>query len=157
MLLSNICYHSVVIAYQGQPHLRPFPFLEILSDYNYNYNFPTLHMRPVYIILPYRFFSVAKRKSIFDDRPMEIEELTHIIKHDMGSLNKQILQLQQLSRQRGAETAGKNVQNFSSNVVVTLQQKLANMSSQFKQVLDVRTEVRHRRRGDNSGLEFFFF
>ena len=114
-------------------------------------------MRPVYIILPYRFFSVAKRKSIFDDRPMEIEELTHIIKHDMGSLNKQILQLQQLSRQRGAETAGKNVQNFSSNVVVTLQQKLANMSSQFKQVLDVRTEVRHRRRGDNSGLEFFFF
>ena len=75
---------------------------------------------------------MAKRKSIFDDRPVEIEELTHIIKHDMGSLNKQILQLQQLSRQRGAEAAGKNVQNFSSNVVVTLQQKLANMSSQFK-------------------------
>ena len=74
---------------------------------------------------------------------MEIEELTQIIKHDMGSLNKQILQLQQLSRQRGADaSAGKNVQNFSKNVVVTLQQKLANMSSQFKQLLDVRTEVR---------------
>ena len=65
----------------------------------------------------------------------------------MGSLNKQILQLQQLSRQRGAEAAGRNVHNFSSNVVVTLQQKLANMSSQFKQVLDVRTEVSGDRRG----------
>jgi len=82
---------------------------------------------------------LAKRKSIFDDRPVEIEELTHIIKQDMGSLNKQILQLQGLSRGRGA-TAGRNVQNFSSNVVVTLQSKLANMSSQFKQVLEVRTE-----------------
>ncbi|XP_043240483.1 syntaxin-5-like [Amphibalanus amphitrite] len=83
---------------------------------------------------------LAKRKSIFDDRPLEIEELTQIIKHDMGSLNKQILQLQQLSRQRGTEAGGGNVHNFSNNVVVTLQQKLANMSSQFKQVLDVRTE-----------------
>ena len=70
---------------------------------------------------------------------MEIEELTHIIKQDMGSLNKQILQLQQLSR---SPDGGRSVQSFSSNVVVTLQQKLANMSSQFKGVLEVRTEVR---------------
>ena len=71
---------------------------------------------------------------------MEVEELTHIIKQDMGSLNKQILQLQQLSRR---PEGGRSVQSFSSNVVVTLQQKLANMSSQFKGVLEVRTEVRH--------------
>ena len=75
---------------------------------------------------------------------MEIEELTQIIKQDMGSLNKQILQLQQLSR---SPDGGRSVQSFSSNVVVTLQQKLANMSSQFKGVLEVRTEVSVGERG----------
>jgi syntaxin 5 len=41
---------------------------------------------------------LAKRKTIFDDRPEEIEELTHIIKEDMNALNRQIGQLQQVSR-----------------------------------------------------------
>ncbi|KAF0306674.1 Syntaxin-5 [Amphibalanus amphitrite] len=86
---------------------------------------------------------LAKRRSLYEDRPMEIEELTRIIKQDMGSLNKQILQLQQLSR---SPDGGKSVQSFSSNVVVTLQQKLANMSSQFKGVLEVRTENLRRQR-----------
>ncbi|XP_043218078.1 syntaxin-5-like [Amphibalanus amphitrite] len=86
---------------------------------------------------------LAKRRSLYEDRPMEIEELTHIIKQDMGSLNKQILQLQQLSR---SPDGGRSVQSFSSNVVVTLQQKLANMSSQFKGVLEVRTENLRRQR-----------
>jgi hypothetical protein len=36
---------------------------------------------------------LAKRKTIFDDRPEEIEELTHIIKEDMNALNRQIGQL----------------------------------------------------------------
>lgn len=40
---------------------------------------------------------LAKRKTIFDDRPEEIEELTHIIKEDMNALNRQIGQLQQVS------------------------------------------------------------
>ncbi len=39
---------------------------------------------------------LAKRKTIFDDRPAEIEELTHIIKEDMNALNRQIGQLQQV-------------------------------------------------------------
>ena len=41
-------------------------------------------------------FSVAKRKSLFDDKPVEIQELTYIIKQDIGSLNKQIAQLQEV-------------------------------------------------------------
>ncbi|WAR19104.1 STX5-like protein, partial [Mya arenaria] len=41
---------------------------------------------------------LAKRKSLFDDKPLEIQELTYIIKEDMNSLNKQIAQLQQLAR-----------------------------------------------------------
>lgn len=38
--------------------------------------------------------SVAKRKSIFNDRQMEIEELTNMIKTDLKSLNHQIGKLQ---------------------------------------------------------------
>jgi len=39
---------------------------------------------------------VAKKKSLFDDRPMEIQELTYIIKQDINSLNQQIAQLQEV-------------------------------------------------------------
>ncbi|XP_037088456.1 syntaxin-5-like [Pollicipes pollicipes] len=89
---------------------------------------------------------LAKRKSIYNDRPLEIEELTHIIRQDMASLNKQILQLQELGRAR-TPAAGQHVQHFSSNVVVTLQSKLAAMSNQFKGVLERRTEsLRQQRR-----------
>ena len=41
--------------------------------------------------------TVAKRKSIFDDKPEEIQQLTYIIKQDIGSLNSQIGQLQEVS------------------------------------------------------------
>merc|ERR1712013_914844 len=39
---------------------------------------------------------LAKRKTIFDDKPVEIQELTYIIKQDIAHLNKQIGQLQTL-------------------------------------------------------------
>lgn len=39
---------------------------------------------------------LAKKKSIFDDRPHEIQELTYIIKQDLSSLNKQIAQLNEV-------------------------------------------------------------
>ncbi|XP_052767579.1 syntaxin-5-like [Mya arenaria] len=88
---------------------------------------------------------LAKRKSLFDDKPLEIQELTYIIKEDMNSLNKQIAQLQQLAR--GQTTgAGRQKQNHSNTVVVTLQSKLATMSNDFKQVLEVRTEnLKHQK------------
>ena len=43
------------------------------------------------------FVTVAKRKSLFDDKPQEIQQLTYIIKQDISSLNKQIAQLQEVS------------------------------------------------------------
>ncbi|MGH0180540.1 UNVERIFIED_CONTAM: hypothetical protein FKN15_004477 [Acipenser sinensis] len=61
-------------------------------------------------------FTLMAKKSLFDDKAVEIEELTYIIKQDINSLNKQIAQLQDLS-------------------------KLASMSNDFKSVLEVRTEV----------------
>jgi len=43
---------------------------------------------------------VAKRKTLFDDRPVEISELTYVIKQDLASLNQQIAGLQSLTQAR---------------------------------------------------------
>uniref|UniRef100_A0A674PBX5 Syntaxin-5 n=2 Tax=Takifugu rubripes TaxID=31033 RepID=A0A674PBX5_TAKRU len=82
---------------------------------------------------------LAKRKSLFDDKAVEIEELTYIIKQDINSLNKQIAQLQNLVRSRGTPS-GRHIQTHSNTIVVSLQSKLASMSNDFKSVLEVRTE-----------------
>ncbi|RMB90480.1 hypothetical protein DUI87_33081 [Hirundo rustica rustica] len=81
---------------------------------------------------------LAKRKSLFDDKSVEIEELTYIIKQDIGGLNQQIARLQELVRARGP--AGRHGRSHSNSVVVSLQSKLASMSNDFKSVLEVRTE-----------------
>ena len=39
---------------------------------------------------------MAKRKSLFDDKGDEIHQLTFVVKQDLGSLNKQIAQLQEV-------------------------------------------------------------
>lgn len=41
---------------------------------------------------------MAKRKTLFDDRPVEISELTYVIKQDLASLNSQIAALQALTQ-----------------------------------------------------------
>lgn len=86
------------------------------------------------------FISVAKTKSLFDDQPAEIQELTYIIKGDLGSLNQQIAKLQEISKSQRRSTNGKHLLSHSSNMVLALQAKLANMSTDFKQILEVRTE-----------------
>ncbi|KAI8479848.1 Syntaxin-5 [Branchiostoma belcheri] len=89
--------------------------------------------------------SMAKRKSLFDDKPVEIQELTYIIKQDIASLNKQIAELQEFARSRVRQN-GRHVQSHSNSVVVALQSKLATMSNDFKSVLEVRTEnLKHQR------------
>lgn len=71
---------------------------------------------------------MAKKKSLFDDRPTEIQELTYIIKGDLSSLNQQIARLGEMPRGR------RSMHSHSSSVVVALQSRLASMSNQFKQV-----------------------
>uniref|UniRef100_A0A8C2CIV2 Syntaxin 5A n=1 Tax=Cyprinus carpio TaxID=7962 RepID=A0A8C2CIV2_CYPCA len=63
---------------------------------------------------------LAKRKSLFDDKAVEIEELTYIIKQDINSLNKQIAQLQDLVRSRSGQN-GRHIQTHSNTIVVSLQ------------------------------------
>lgn len=91
-----------------------------------------------------RLGELAKRKTLFDDRPVEIAELTFVIKQDLAGLNQQIGQLQQLSRQSGIDRGrGKGAgqeEEHNKNVVVLLQGKLADVGVNFKEVLEVRTK-----------------
>lgn len=103
---------------------------------------------------------MAKRKSLFDDRAAEIQELTCMIKGDLNSLNQQIARLQEVSKSQRRSTNGKHLQSHSSNMVLGLQAKLANMSTDFKQILEVRTEnLKHQksRRDQVSALYIFWF
>lgn len=112
-----------------------------LSNIAYkDYTIYCKRMFPIYSIV----VLVAKRKSIFNDRQMEIEELTNIIKTDLKSLNHQIGKLQELSKmQREGYGAAQShhMASHSSSIVMALQSKLANMSNHFKSVLEVRSEV----------------
>ncbi|KAL8284194.1 hypothetical protein RQP46_004943 [Phenoliferia psychrophenolica] len=84
---------------------------------------------------------LAKRKTLFDDRPVEISELTYIIKQDIAHLNQQIAQLQSFTRSNLNSAAGsKQVSEHNNNVVMMLQSKLADASIGFKDVLEIRTQ-----------------
>ncbi|KAI0801022.1 t-SNARE [Fomes fomentarius] len=87
---------------------------------------------------------LAKRKTLFDDRPVEISELTYIIKQDIANINKQIAQLQTYVKQRKLQSSksaeGKQLEEHNHNVVMLLQSKLADTSMTFKDVLEIRTQ-----------------
>ncbi|KAI5364661.1 Putative target SNARE coiled-coil domain, syntaxin-5, Sly1p-binding domain-containing protein [Septoria linicola] len=90
-----------------------------------------------------RLGELAKRKTLFDDRPVEIAELTYVIKQDLAGLNQQIGNLQQLQRAQNGQSAGGAVQQegeHNKNVVMLLQGRLADVGVNFKEVLEVRTK-----------------
>lgn len=89
-----------------------------------------------------RLAQLAKRKTLFDDRPIEINQLTFVIKQDLAALNQQIGALSQLSK-RAHPSGGKGGDQeglHNENVVVMLQGKLADVGVNFKEVLEVRTK-----------------
>ncbi|XP_071529096.1 syntaxin-5 [Panulirus ornatus] len=84
---------------------------------------------------------LAKKRSLFDDsHDREIQELTGIIRHDLTSLTKQLGDLR--NRSRVASSTGNNahLQKHSTNLVGSLQTKVAFITQMFKDVLEVRTE-----------------
>ncbi|KAI4528958.1 t-SNARE [Schizophyllum commune Loenen D] len=83
---------------------------------------------------------LAKRKTLFDDRPVEISELTFIIKQDIANINKQIAALQSYVKQHNSHGRAKQIDEHNNNVVMLLQSKLANTSMTFKDVLEIRTQ-----------------
>ncbi|KAF4119904.1 syntaxin 5 [Geosmithia morbida] len=82
---------------------------------------------------------LAKRRTMFDDRPVEINELTFVIKQDLSALNQQIGGLQALTRQQQRPGADQESEH-NKNVVYMLQGKLTDVSVNFKDVLEERTK-----------------
>jgi syntaxin 5 len=95
---------------------------------------------------------LAKKRSLFDDKPKEIQNLTNNIKEDINNLHSEISRLQQLVK-ANKNVEGKNMQKHSFNVVFTLQSKLANVSKDFKNVLEVRNE--NLKQQTERGEQFF--
>ncbi|KAI9733404.1 MAG: cis-Golgi t-SNARE syntaxin [Cirrosporium novae-zelandiae] len=90
-----------------------------------------------------RLAELARRKTLFDDRPTEINELTFVIKQDLVSLNGQISTLEAITKaQHPGGSKGKDHQIglHNENVCKLLQGKLADVSLNFKEVLEVRSK-----------------
>ncbi|KAL6703774.1 Integral membrane protein SED5 [Coniothyrium glycines] len=89
-----------------------------------------------------RLSQLAKRKTLFDDRPVEFDELTFVIKQDMTALSGQVQALQQMnSKQHPKSKPGVDQEGeHNSNVVILLKDKLQNVGTNFKDVLEVRTK-----------------
>lgn len=83
---------------------------------------------------------LARRKTLFDN-PIEINELTFVIKQDLSSLNQQIAGLQEVvkSTQQGGTKSQESEHN--KNVVVLLQGKLTDVTSSFRETLEMRTKT----------------
>ncbi|CAO1631831.1 unnamed protein product [Jaminaea pallidilutea] len=90
-----------------------------------------------------RLAELAKKKSLFDDRPVEISELTYIIKHDLAAINSQLADLQAQSKgakKGGAAQTKDRLEEHRGNVVTLLQSNLASATTAFQDVLEVRTQ-----------------
>ncbi|KAJ1917302.1 Integral membrane protein SED5 [Tieghemiomyces parasiticus] len=100
---------------------------------------------------------LAKRRTLFDDKPEEITSLTMAVKQDIALINQKIAALQRYAQeQRQRHGGGGNTTNqakeHDQNVVVFLQSKLASTSMDFKNILEVRSE---NIRASNSRREQF--
>ncbi|ANB13786.1 Sed5p [Sugiyamaella lignohabitans] len=96
-----------------------------------------------------RLALLAKRKTLFDDRPVEIGELSFVIKQKLSKINDSIASLQAFVKTQGGGKAasawGTNksetqLNEHSRNVVVLLQGKLTDVTTGFTEVLETRTK-----------------
>jgi len=78
-----------------------------------------------------RLAQLARRKTLFDDRPVEINELTYIVKQDLAKLDQDIRTLQ-LAQKQNSKPQDQNAEH-SKNVVFLLRGKLGDATSVFKE------------------------
>lgn len=96
---------------------------------------------------------LAKKRTLFEDRSKEIQELTYYIKQDINNLHSEITSLQAFVKSSQGDHGNKNMQKHSSSVVYNLQSKLAYMSKDFKSVLELRNE--NMKQQSERGEQFF--
>lgn len=96
---------------------------------------------------------MAKRKPMFNDNPIEIAELSFLIKQKIYSIEQKLLQLSKLSNNPNSFKINNSNGNYkgnvnnkgtikhSHNVVNLLNRKMKNMSGGFKDVLEERQRL----------------
>jgi len=82
--------------------------------------------------------TLAKRKALFDDRPQEIQALSQSIKNEIQEINAQIGSLQ---RQEEATIHNGTAKEHTKNVLTSLQSNLAETTTVFGEVLEIRTKT----------------
>ncbi|EER31579.1 conserved hypothetical protein [Candida tropicalis MYA-3404] len=94
---------------------------------------------------------LAKRKPIFDDKPIEIGELTYVIKQEIFKIETNIQNLQKYLKGDTSVTIDSQTTQFSKNVLTLLNSKMKNVSGEFKNVLEIRqkNEIINKNRTEN--------
>ena len=92
---------------------------------------------------------LAKRKPMFNDNPVEIAELSFLIKRKIYSVEQQLIKLNQQIHGPDAQLV-KTTAGHSNNVMNLLNRKMKNISGDFKNVLEERQklEISNRDRWD---------
>lgn len=125
-------YH-VAQAPKGRPSAKTSQVLQEARRIGYDINCTYAKLE--------KLTELAKMRSgsSFGDPASHIQELTQVIKQDISKLNSDIGELQQRMREQ-THSDNRHSKTHSSSVVVSLQTQLANMSKDFKSVLELRTE-----------------
>lgn len=94
---------------------------------------------------------LAKRKPLFDDKPIEIGELTYVIKQDIFKIEQNIQNLQKFIKGESSIQIDSQINQYSKNVLNLLNSKMKNISGEFKNVLEIRqkNELLNKNRTEN--------
>lgn len=94
---------------------------------------------------------LAKRKPLFDDRPVEIGELTYVIKQDIFKIEQSIQNLQKYAKGELLIQVDSQITQYLKNVLNLLNLKMKNVSGEFKNVLELRqkNELVNKSRKEN--------
>lgn len=88
-----------------------------------------------------RLAKLAKRTSVFDDPTKDIQDLTAIIKKDIGALSAAVADLQHLrDSQNESGNISRDTSSHSTTVIDNLKNRLMSTTNEFKDVLTMRTE-----------------
>ncbi|KAG7195758.1 cis-Golgi t-SNARE syntaxin [Scheffersomyces spartinae] len=95
---------------------------------------------------------LAKQKPLFDDKPVEINELTVIIKQEIFKIEQNMQNLRKyILGESSSANIDKQISKNSNNILNLLSSKMKNVSGEFKNVLEIRqqNELINKQRTEN--------
>lgn len=88
---------------------------------------------------------MTRNKTLADGQPLEVQTLVQTIKAELARLNTQISDLQAFQKMRHAAAysvgTNRNVEEHAAQIVFSLQNRLAEASSSFTNVLEMRSQT----------------